>query len=142
MLKHFLILSMAAAITVSLGYAGQATTNATAPVKMTDPSSGKQMYTNYCASCHGVDGRGSGPAASALKVQPVDLTVLSKNNGGKFPGNHIVSVLNMGSAIPSHGSLDMPVWGPVFGKMGGMNPESRTIRISNLSRYLQSIQVK
>ncbi len=24
---------------------------------------GKQMYASYCASCHGVDGRGNGPVA-------------------------------------------------------------------------------
>ena len=39
---------------------------------------GKQMYVSYCAPCHGVDGKGNGPVAAALKKQPADLAVLSK----------------------------------------------------------------
>lgn len=38
------------------------------PVKATSPASGPEMYTAYCAVCHGIDGTGKGPAAEALKV--------------------------------------------------------------------------
>ena len=55
------------------------------PIKGTSPVSGKDMYVAYCAVCHGTDGKGVGPAASALKVPPTDLSSLSKNNGGKYP---------------------------------------------------------
>ena len=55
------------------------------PMKPTSPVSGKEMYTNYCAVCHGTEGKGNGPAAEALKTPPSDLTVLSKKNGGKYP---------------------------------------------------------
>ena len=55
------------------------------PMQSTSPVSGKDMYTAYCAVCHGTDGKGGGPAASALKVAPTDLALLSKNNGGKYP---------------------------------------------------------
>jgi mono/diheme cytochrome c family protein len=44
------------------------------PVAMTSPASGKEMYISYCAACHGTDGKGNGPAASALKIPPADLT--------------------------------------------------------------------
>src|ERR1700692_3421848 len=54
------------------------------PIQSTSPVSGKDMYTAYCAVCHGTDGKGGGPAASALKTPPSDLTLLSKNNGGKY----------------------------------------------------------
>src|SRR6516225_5684036 len=47
--------------------------------------SGKQTYTHYCASCHGADARGNGPAAVVLKTSPPDLTTLAKRHGGKFP---------------------------------------------------------
>jgi mono/diheme cytochrome c family protein len=31
---------------------------------------GKALFQQYCASCHGDDGKGAGPAAVAFKVQP------------------------------------------------------------------------
>jgi mono/diheme cytochrome c family protein len=36
----------------------------------TSPSSGKEMFTSYCAPCHGKSGKGDGPAAAALKQPP------------------------------------------------------------------------
>ena len=125
-----------------LGTAQQATpTIRSVPVKQTSPASGEQMYTSYCAPCHGVDGRGNGPAASALKNQPMDLTGLAKANHGKFPDTHIVSVLKFGSETPAHGSAQMPVWGPILGRMNQSNFQEKELRVSNLSRYLKTIQV-
>ena len=40
-------------------------------------SAGRVLYTTYCASCHGVDGRGSGPVAGSLVVRPSDLRAKS-----------------------------------------------------------------
>ena len=39
------------------------------PVKATSPASGPEMYTTYCAVCHGIDGKGRGPAADALRCR-------------------------------------------------------------------------
>ena len=36
----------------------------------------------------------------------------------------------------------MPVWGPILGKMNHTNPQERVLRVSNLSRYLETMQVK
>jgi mono/diheme cytochrome c family protein len=108
----------------------------------TSPTSGKQMFTSYCASCHGVNAKGDGPMAAALKTQPANLTLLSKNNGGAFPANHVATVLRFGSPVQSHGTVDMPVWGPALGNMNEVTPLERQLRISNLSRYLESIQAK
>ena len=144
MSKRFalLILVMAATLAVSLGYASQSNANVTLPAPRTTPTSGKQMYTNYCAPCHGVDGRGTGPVSIALKIPPADLTVLSKNNHGKFPDSHIAGVLQNGVEISGHGSVEMPVWGPIFGDMDTTSPQNRMIRISNLTRYLETLQAK
>jgi mono/diheme cytochrome c family protein len=133
---------MFAALAVGMSYADQSKAKVIIPVNKTQATSGKQMYVNYCAPCHGVDGRGNGPVAAALKTPPTDLTVLSKNNHGKFPDTHIVSVLQNGSDIPSHGTADMPVWGPILGKMNQTNPQDRLLRVSNLSRYLETLQAK
>lgn len=35
---------------------------------------GGELYTAYCASCHGPGGRGDGPAAAGLQPPPADLT--------------------------------------------------------------------
>lgn len=140
MLKSLVIASLAAAAVAAAGYAGQS--RLTIPAEKTSPVDGKQMYVSYCAPCHGMDGRGYGPVAPELKRQPINLTVLSKNNHGQFPANHVKSVLEYGSEIPAHGNSMMPIWGPVFGRMSQGQPDERLLRISNLSRYLETIQTK
>lgn len=142
MLKRLFITAMGAALAVSVAYASQGSEKVTIPVTKTAATSGQQMFANYCAPCHGVDARGHGPVAPVLKVQPSDLTVLTKNNHGKFPDSHIVSVLQNGAEMPAHGTAEMPVWGPILGKMESTNPQQKLLRISNLSRYLETLQVK
>jgi len=142
MLKHLLVTAITATLAVSMAYADQAQAKVTIPAGRTLPSSGKQMFVSYCAPCHGMDGRGRGPAASALRTQPADLTTLSRSHRGKFPETHIQAVLEFGMEIPAHGSLEMPVWGPILGKMNTTNDQERLLRISNLSHYLDSIQAK
>ena len=142
MFNRLLVTALAATLAVGVSYADQSTSKVTIPVNKTAATSGKQMYAGYCAPCHGVDARGQGPVASALKASPTDLTVLTRNNNGKFPDTHIVTVLQNGALIPSHGTADMPVWGPILGKMNQSNPQERMLRISNFSRYLESIQAK
>ena len=110
------------------------------PASRTLPVDGKAMFVNYCAPCHGVDGRGNGPVAPALRQQPVDLTGLSRGSGGKFPSMHIEAVLQGGSTIPSHGTREMPVWGPIFATMDQGSEQEKTLRINHLTAYLKSIQ--
>ncbi|HEY5504592.1 MAG TPA: cytochrome c, partial [Sedimentisphaerales bacterium] len=43
---------------------------------------GRSEYQSSCAVCHGIDGKGNGPAAEELKRRPIDLTVLAKKNNG------------------------------------------------------------
>ncbi|MBH0176871.1 MAG: cytochrome c [Nitrospira sp.] len=38
-----------------------------------DLTRGKSMYERHCQNCHGSGGRGDGPAATSLKIQPVDF---------------------------------------------------------------------
>jgi mono/diheme cytochrome c family protein len=112
------------------------------PIKSTSPVSGKEMYTAYCAVCHGTDGKGGGPAASALKVPPTDLTVLSKNNGGKYPSMKVSATIHGEATTAAHGSKDMPVWGPLFWNMSGGHSAEVQQRVANLSVYIESLQAK
>jgi len=111
------------------------------PAPATNPASGKEMFKTYCASCHGENGKGDGPAASALKTMPADLTMLAKNNGGKFPADKVASILR-GQGVTAHGSKEMPVWGPVFWQMSHGHESEVQQRIANLTHYLESIQTK
>src|SRR3954451_2951377 len=78
------------------------------PVRTTPASSGQEMYSHYCAACHGAEGRGNGPAVKGLKVHPTNLTMLAATNGGKFPANSVVTVLRYGTESPEHNVNGMP----------------------------------
>ncbi len=112
------------------------------PVKSTSPTSGKEMYTAYCAVCHGQDGKGGGPAAEALKVPPTNLTMLSKNNGGKFPDMKVVASIRGETALPAHGSREMPIWGQLFWGMSHGHEGEVQQRTANLTNYIESLQAK
>ena len=112
------------------------------PIKPTSAASGQEMYTNYCAVCHGKDGKGGGPAADALKTPPTDLTTLAKKNGGKYPALHVTSVIRGEGDLPAHGSKDMPVWGPLFWHLSQGHEGEVQQRVSNLDHYIESLQVK
>ena len=38
-----------------------------------DIARGKAVYQHHCQDCHGLTGRGDGPAAASLKVPPADF---------------------------------------------------------------------
>jgi len=109
---------------------------------MTSPASGKDMFVSYCASCHGKDAKGNGPAANALKQLPADLTTLARRNGGKYPTDKVASILRGQTNLMAHGDQEMPVWGPVFWRMSQGHEEQVQMRIGNLNRYLESVQEK
>jgi mono/diheme cytochrome c family protein len=112
------------------------------PIKPTNAASGQEMFKNYCAVCHGEDAKGNGPAASAMKVPPTDLTALAQKNGGKYPAMHVSSVVRGEAELPAHGTKDMPVWGPLFLRLSqGHEPEVQQ-RIANLNQYIESVQAK
>lgn len=111
-------------------------------IKPTSAASGDEMYKNYCASCHGPEGKGNGPAASALKAAPADLTTLSKNNGGKYPAMKVSSILHGEEALPAHGSKEMPIWGNLFWTMSAGHQAEVQQRIANLNKHLELLQQK
>jgi mono/diheme cytochrome c family protein len=112
------------------------------PITYTSPVSGKEMYTAYCAVCHGTDGKGGGPAAGALKTPPTDLTLLSKDNGGKYPAMKVTSTIRGTSNLAAHGSQEMPVWGALFWNMSKGHETEVQQRVANLAHYVESLQAK
>jgi len=105
---------------------------------------GEIEYQNYCAICHGVDGRGRGIMAKFLTVQPSDLTQLAKKNAGRFPFWQVYRTIDGREEVRGHGTRDMPVWGARFrADARGDDAGSRSQiagRILSLVFYLQHIQ--
>jgi mono/diheme cytochrome c family protein len=111
-------------------------------IEITYSLSGPEMYRTWCAPCHGVDGKGNGPAAAALKKSPADLTLLSKKNGGKFPTGRVRNYIEgQDESTTAHGSREMPIWGDVFRSIGN-DQGAITYRLVTLSTYLESLQAK
>jgi mono/diheme cytochrome c family protein len=112
------------------------------PITNTPSSSGKEMFNSYCAVCHGKDAKGSGPAATAMKTAPADLTVLAQKNGGKYPSSHVAAIIRGQASTPSHGSQDMPIWGPLFSSISQGHEGQVQQRITNLVSYIDTLQAK
>lgn len=138
--KLILSAAAAAALIVGIAFAGPSGPDTTAASKPIAPTNGGAIFAHYCTPCHGTDGKGHGPVVDEQKAVPVDLTALSRKNHGKFPETHVVNVLQFGVQIPPHTSVEMPVWGPIFGKINRSDPRDRITRVKSLTRYLESIQ--
>ncbi|WP_348264640.1 c-type cytochrome [Telmatobacter sp. DSM 110680] len=108
-----------------------------APVPYSDPTSGAQMYKDYCASCHGLQGKGDGPAAQFVKAAPTDLSRLAERNDGKYPRMKVEGILKFGLKGHAHGSIDMPIWGDLFQSRFGQAPD---LRANNLVKFVASLQ--
>jgi mono/diheme cytochrome c family protein len=100
---------------------------------------GAELYRMYCATCHGVDGRGEGPVADAMKHQLPDLTTINKRNGGRFPALRVEHIIDGYDVKAAHGSRAMPVWGEFFHDMR-RDEVLLKLREHNLVEYIRSIQ--
>jgi hypothetical protein len=116
--------------------------NLTPPLIITSLA-GRDLFDHYCSSCHGRDAKGRGSATGLLKTPPPDLTTLSKRHQGVFPRPTLEAWISgerpfQGSA---HGTREMPIWGPIF---RGLDPNDtrNTVRLTNIVRFLESIQVQ
>lgn len=110
----------------------------------------EQDFNFHCAACHGTDGKGGGPVADILKIQPPDLTRIAERNGGIFSEDAVFETI-AGSNMPlSHGTREMPIWGNLF--IGETLDRSVSVeeaqeavaeateRIKRLVKYLHAIQ--
>jgi mono/diheme cytochrome c family protein len=81
-----------------------------APADAQDAAAGETLFSRYCATCHGIGGRGNGPMAPVLTIQPTDLTALAAGNGGVFPLERAARRIDGSDPLVAHGS-PMPVFG-------------------------------
>ncbi len=110
--------------------------------------SGHEDYDAYCAECHGADGKGNGPGTRVLSMDPPppDLTKIARNNGGKFPFDEVVAIIDGRKDVPSHERIQMPFLGVTLQQPGKeYTPESDVEvkrRIEAMARYVESLQQK
>lgn len=102
---------------------------------------GEQLFRDHCASCHGLDGRGNGQAASSLKYKVPDLTLISRRARDKFPRERVRGIIEGTETLNGHGSREMPIWGPIFHQIGE-DQDLGAVRTDNLAKYIESIQQK
>lgn len=108
-------------------------------------ASGQMWFKKYCATCHGVDGKGGGPTAKALKEDVPDLTTLAKRHGGKFPYIMVLDVIDGTQPTTSHGSAEMPAWGETFQADTGVDTLTEAAvrgKLMLITDYIRSIQQK
>jgi len=138
-MKKIMLLAMAAALVPSMSAFGAD--------KM---DIGKREYSQSCATCHGLDGKGKGSFAQALQLTVPDLTTLAKRNGGVFPVARVYDVIDGREEVKAHGTREMPIWGkhyavgaaPAYDDYA-YNPEvAARGRILALIDYLYRLQAK
>ncbi len=119
----------------------EATAPASAPAALVD--AGRRDYQDHCAVCHGIDGRGQGPAATALRVAPADLTRIAARRGGAFPELEIAYRIDGRFEITSHGPREMPIWGTQLRQKLPQDETGEAIvrgRIEAIVAYLSTLQ--
>jgi mono/diheme cytochrome c family protein len=97
-----------------------------------------------CASCHGADAKGGGPAGRDLATAPPDLTMIAARNGGIFPTDRVMSTID-GLDRDAHFSAAMPEFGAgdlgetVIVENDGLGTPV-PMKLLVLTQYLESIQ--
>jgi len=108
--------------------------------------SGHVLYGQYCASCHGADGRGAPAMARALGTAIPDLTTLAARSGGEFPLVAVMSKVDgyargrggAGARMPELGHLlDGPLVRVDTGD-GRMTPTP--VKLVAIAEHLRSMQ--
>jgi mono/diheme cytochrome c family protein len=109
------------------------------PARMINSLEGKDLYNQYCAVCHGVDAKGKGPAAEALKKPATDLTQLAARNSGKYPELAVQVSIRGPHGVLEHGTGEMPIWGPIFTQTGSQK-DLGDMRVLALVKYIGTLQ--
>lgn len=126
-------------VTIAAGLAALFAASLAAKKPALSPS-GRDIFMDRCAACHGEDGKGNGPAVGSLKIAPGDLTLLSSRNGGAFPAERVKNIVGASVDVTAHGSREMPIWGDLFHAKTVSDQQIANERFKSLLSFLESIQ--
>jgi mono/diheme cytochrome c family protein len=104
-------------------------------------TNGQDLNREFCAVCHGVDTKGGGPAAVALRLQPTDLTRIARKNHGRFDELAVQRVIDGTDTVAAHGTRDMPTWGAVFKSISADEGAAR-LRLYAILMYVEQVQAR
>lgn len=106
---------------------------------------GAEDFADYCASCHGLSGKGDGEIAASLPKRPANLTTLRARAGGTFPTTKVMAKIwgyteTVGEAgtMPNFGPLLDSETVPYDGGDGIMTPTP--IRLVQIAEHLKTLQ--
>ncbi|MGA0265534.1 MAG: c-type cytochrome [Lysobacterales bacterium] len=106
---------------------------------------GEQLYGKLCASCHGLEGKGDGPATPALTQAVPDLTHMPRDQEGLIDHGRIEKIIAGKDRRVRHGVIGMPKWEEQFKYIRtGWNDRERYAfarkRIHELAEHVESLQ--
>ncbi|MGI9344623.1 MAG: c-type cytochrome [Gammaproteobacteria bacterium] len=108
-----------------------------------DEYSGEETFDRFCASCHGIKGRGDGPVAPGLAIAVPDLSLLQERRGADYRDTTLRKIIDGREVIIYHGTRYMPVWGYEFWVEEGADEAAEasveTI-IENLIDHIETLQ--
>lgn len=105
----------------------------------TYPANAADAYRQWCASCHGLEGRGDGPAATAMSPRPTDLTTSTLSEA------ELMKVIDGRRTLRAHGDASMPVWGHVFEQVreGDSRQHRDALRqVQGLAEYVIALRAR
>lgn len=103
---------------------------AVAPADVPDVESAASLYAAQCASCHGIDGEGDGPAATAdMEPAPTDFTDTERARARSLYGLYNTITLGVeGTAMPPFAHLSNEQrWALAF-YVGGLHADAGTLK--------------
>lgn len=116
---------------------------ATSVTQAAEKPSGRDLFVNHCAACHGTEGEGGGPVAAVMDVTPPNLRTLAQRSAGVFPRDAVQSYVDGREIKAAHGNRQMPIWGDVFrGPEQGTSQRRVRERIEALVDFIASLQYR
>jgi len=104
---------------------------------------GHEMYDHLCAVCHGVTGKGDGPAVQALSKPVPDLSQFGAETGSEYHAR-LESVISGINRTVHKDVVGMPLWFREFqyvrrDKFGRPRTMYANLKIHSLAEYVEEL---
>jgi mono/diheme cytochrome c family protein len=110
---------------------------------------GRLEYEANCVACRGAEGKGDGYYGKVINVKMPDVTTIARRNGGVFPIEKVMMLIDGRDVPAAHGVRQMPIWGidyslksaEIYRNFPTHDPETYVrVRILALVDYLYLMQ--